>query len=505
MLERLAAAAEVENVVLFVADSVRADALPEPVAAAGTTIETAAPSTFTATSVPSLLTGQYPVGHRVWGFGDQLDRPPALVEGFDTVTCTAPLFGTEFEDPSEKPVFRVLGLPEDATSKRETDTSFPFTDWSSPFCYFEHHHGGHVVYGDPERDDAVHEQSAADYCRRVGRDTARLRADYDRGVAAAGRRFLELRSALADAGLLSETLLVFTSDHGEGLGERGVFTHGAPMVPEVIRVPTVFCGAGLPDTTLDGLASGVDVTPTLLSAAGRDPPSARRVAELNDAMQEAPSTLSDDDVATLKALYRAELHYVDRNLGRLFATLEELGLREETVVAFTADHGEAFGEHDRWGHHPMMYDELLRVPLVIDDPQRPPDTVDTQVSLIDLFPTLCERCGVSSPPETQGEHLFDKAASTELATSQGGERLAARTSDWKLLWHVTEGGVELYDLDDDPEETTDVSDSHPQVVDRLRGELREYRETARDTETELPEVEESEAAKRRLRDLGYTE
>jgi membrane-anchored protein YejM (alkaline phosphatase superfamily) len=221
-----------------------------------------------------LLTGQYPVGHRVWGFGDQLDHPPALVEGFDTVTCTAPLFGTEFDNPNEKPVFRVLGLPEDATSERETDTSFPFTDWSSPFCYFEHHHGGHVVYGDPERDDAVHEQSAADYCRRVGRDTTRLRADYDRGVAAAGRRFLELRSALADAGRLSETLLVFTSDHGEGLGERGVFTHGAPMVPEVIRVPTVFCGAGLPDTTLDRLASGVDVTPTLLSAAGRDPPSA---------------------------------------------------------------------------------------------------------------------------------------------------------------------------------------------------------------------------------------
>jgi len=276
MLERLAGVSGVENVVVFVADSVRADALPESVATAGVTAETVAPSTFTATSVPSLLTGQYPVGHRVWGFGDRLGQPPALVDAFEAVTCTAPLFGAAFEDPTEKPVFRVLGLPDRAVSRREADTSFPFADGSltPPFCYFEHHHGGHVVYGDPERDDAVSEQSAADYCRRVGRDTARLRADYDRGVAAAARRFLELRSALADAGLLSETLLVFTSDHGEGLGERGVFTHGAPMVPEVVRVPTVFCGAGLPDATLDGLTSGVDLTPTLLSAAGRDPPPA---------------------------------------------------------------------------------------------------------------------------------------------------------------------------------------------------------------------------------------
>jgi arylsulfatase A-like enzyme len=274
MLRRLAAADEVKNVVLFVADSVRADALPEPVAAAGTTAETVAPSTFTATSVPSLLTGQYPVGHRVWGFGDQLDRPPALVEAFDEVTYTAPLFGREFDEPREKPVLRVLNLPDYAVAESESSTTLPFVDGSvsTPFCYLEHHHGGHVVYGDPERDDRVRDQSAAEYCRAVGGDDERLRADYDRGVTAAGRRFLEIRDELKNGGLLSETLLVFTSDHGEARGEHGVFTHGAPMTPEVVRVPTVFCGAGLPDASLDRLTSGVDLTPTLLSAAERAVP-----------------------------------------------------------------------------------------------------------------------------------------------------------------------------------------------------------------------------------------
>jgi len=240
-----------------------------------------------------------------------------------------------------------------------------------------------------------------------------------------------------------------------------------------------------------------------LEAIGQEPLSARRVANLNDAMEESPESLTERDVEDLKALYRGELHYVDHNVGRVLDALTEQGARDETMIVLTADHGEAFGEHGRWGHHPYMYDELLRVPLIVDEPGREPGTNDTQVSLIDLFPTICDACGVERPDGLQGENLFEKESGVELATSAGGQRLAARTPEWKCLWHVVEDETELYNLESDPRETRDVSDEHPDVVDQFNGALRDYREAARSTDTDLPEVEESEAVKQRLRDLGY--
>lgn len=240
-----------------------------------------------------------------------------------------------------------------------------------------------------------------------------------------------------------------------------------------------------------------------LKAIGYEPLSARRVASLNDAMEESPDSLTDEDVADLRALYRGELHYVDRHVGRLLDALAEQGVREDTTIVFTADHGEAFGEHGRWGHHPYMYDELLRVPLIVDEPGRSPGTDDTQVSLIDIFPTVCDACGVERPEELQGENLHEKRDGVELGTSNGGKRLAARTPEWKYLWHVTDDEDELYDLDTDPGETEDISDEHPDVIERLRGDLEVHRETARSTDTDLPEVEQSEEVQQRLRDLGY--
>jgi arylsulfatase A-like enzyme len=242
-----------------------------------------------------------------------------------------------------------------------------------------------------------------------------------------------------------------------------------------------------------------------LQAIGQDSMSARRVAKLNDAMQENPELLSESDIADLRTLYRGELHYVDHHVGRLLDELADQGIRDETMVIFTADHGEAFGEHGRWGHHPYMYDELLRVPLIVDESGRNATTIGTQVSLIDIFPTVCDACGIKRPPKLQGENLFTKDGKVELATSRGGECFAARTPQWKCLWYITDNEVELYDLSADPKETEDVSDHNPDVVEWLKGEIEEYRDVARATDTELPDVEESEEVKQRLRDLGYTE
>lgn len=90
---------------------------------------------------------------------------------------------------------------------------------------------------------------------------------------------------------LQDTLVVFTSDHGELLGELergGLYAHGSPVCPELVDVPTVFLGAGLPGgERMDRITSGVDLAPTVLSALGREIPSR---AEGVDLWQTTPGT-----------------------------------------------------------------------------------------------------------------------------------------------------------------------------------------------------------------------
>lgn len=276
-----------------------------------------------------------------------------------------------------------------------------------------------------------------------------------------------------------------------------------------------------------------------LEKQGLDTFSTRRKASLNGMMQENPEDLTKEDVEDLLALYDGEIRLVDETIQDLLDNLEAMDILDETAVFVTADHGEAFGEHDRFGHHPYLYDELLRVPLVARLPDTEPARVDEQVSLVDLGPTFYDLLGVETPKNVQGESLLPlltgdedeiadnadadegKSADEEtneenveesdaderlaLCTGQGGQTLACRTDRWKCFWRVDDEVVELYDLHDDPEELTDVSDDNPKVVDRFRERMAAYLDEADATDVGLPEVEESDEVKQRLEDLGYVD
>jgi arylsulfatase A-like enzyme len=244
---------------------------------------------------------------------------------------------------------------------------------------------------------------------------------------------------------------------------------------------------------------------------GVDPLSTRRTADLNGRMQEDPESLTEADRADLLDLYDGEIRYVDHNLDRLLSELESKGVREDTAVVVTADHGEAFGEHGRYGHHPYSYDELVHVPLVFDVPGRDGRKIDQQVELIDVPPTLYDLCGVETPESVQGRSLVPlmdgrkRDESVAICTSRGGDMLATRTPEWKLFWDRQNDTVELYDLATDPRETEDMSDDHPKVVEEFVALLEDHIAEARATDTELPEVEQSEDVKQRLEDLGYVD
>jgi len=264
-LSELAGTESVDHVVVFVADSFRFDHLTDTLRERGVTARTISPSTFTASSVPSMMTGTYPSAHRVWNFDDVLPETPPLFDGETRGMVTQHVW--EDLAPAKRPPMRTLRL--DAETRpadvRDADSSLVVV----------HDRGAHGPY-DYLRGDY---DDSPSFFAAYGDDPEKLRELYARGARDACERFLDMVAEAEADGRLADTLFVFTSDHGELLGERdrgGVFGHGSPLCPELVGVPTVFLGAGLPESErLSGPISGVDLAPTLLGA--QDRPVSRHV------------------------------------------------------------------------------------------------------------------------------------------------------------------------------------------------------------------------------------
>lgn len=256
ILSELSSSATVENVVVFIADSVRYDALPDPIRNRGVTARTISASTATSSSVPSMMTGMYPATHRVWNFDDTLPDTPALFDGEDRGLVTQNVW--QDMSPERRPPLRSLRLTEETA----------LGEVSSPFFIVIHDRGAHGPYdflnNEFERSD--------EFFQAYGNRTNELKQLYYRGAEDAGKRFLDMYESMDT----EDTLVVFTSDHGELLGEPdrgGLWGHGTPVCPELVEVPTVFLGAGLPEgETIEGLISGVDLAPTLMGAQGQSIP-----------------------------------------------------------------------------------------------------------------------------------------------------------------------------------------------------------------------------------------
>jgi arylsulfatase A-like enzyme len=177
--------------------------------------------------------------------------------------------------------------------------------------------------------------------------------------------------------------------------------------------------------------------------------------------------LSPDEIAHLRDRYHGEVHDWDRALGVLLAGLDSLGVADRTVVVVTADHGEEFQEHGRLKHGSQLYEELVRVPLVIAGPGIPTGTRDDLVQGIDLFPTVAAIVDVPAPSGLSGHTLLsaagERAVVIETAAGIGPDGkpidlTSVRTSRWKLIETPSLSRVELYDLVDDPHETRDRAD-----------------------------------------------
>lgn len=179
--------------------------------------------------------------------------------------------------------------------------------------------------------------------------------------------------------------------------------------------------------------------------------------------------LSDDRVRAIRSAYYGMTSLVDDQLGRLFRKLDETGLAENTVVVFTSDHGEFLGDHGFVLKGPMHYENLLRVPFMVRWPEQiaAGRRVETPLSMIDVYPTLLEAASVPCPDHAAGTSILPmlrgdaqpspRPVLVENDVDALGLRLRTLiTQRWKLTAYAGQPYGELYDLEQDPHEFTNL-------------------------------------------------
>ncbi len=218
------------------------------------------------------------------------------------------------------------------------------------------------------------------------------------------------------------------------------------------------------------------------------------------------------------AAYVAEVEYFDSWLGKLIDVLRETGLWDSAITVFWSDHGEEFWEHGGVCHGTTLYNELLRVPLLIHMPtQADGQVVQAPVTLLDVMPTLLIECDLEIDLEMRGRQLQPLLAGETpqqdpIAFAEGAGLGPIRKSliagDLKLIYDVYADAFELYDLVADPGELHNIQgmDLAPDMAreeERLRAwteqalELMDEQAGRMSAEDVPPEVLE------RLRDMGY--
>jgi arylsulfatase A-like enzyme len=231
-------------------------------------------------------------------------------------------------------------------------------------------------------------------------------------------------------------------------------------------------------------------------------------------------SIEPEDLRHIEALYDGEILYTDRQLERLFQEMKRLGLFDDALVVVTSDHGEEFLDHGMWEHQKTLYDEQLRVPLVLKLPRNERGRrAGEQVSLVDVAPTVLEALGIPRPATFQGRSLLAAAerasgepipeawAETEH-TLDGSRKIALRrgAASEKAIFTIADTGVavELFDLARDPKELQNLD--HRGALDVLKMRLDAYlaeverRASARGAS---PEVNLDPEDREKLRALGY--
>jgi arylsulfatase A-like enzyme len=249
----------------------------------------------------------------------------------------------------------------------------------------------------------------------------------------------------------------------------------------------------------------------------------------NTAKQDLLFAALADMQAQIELLYDAAVLWADSNVGQVIELLKHRDIWDNAIFIFLSDHGEEFSEHGSWLHSQSVYEELVRVPLIIHFPRGvfAGQRIDTPVSLVDVMPTifdylqrpeLCDNCqGASLMPLITGAEQPRSAESLipslrlnkafyfrPLKERRGDLNVVIRQNQWKAIWNHEIESMELYDLDRDPGEHLNIALERPELQQALSVKARDW---LRDCEAVVKQPEDivdvDEEIEEKLRALGY--
>jgi choline-sulfatase len=205
----------------------------------------------------------------------------------------------------------------------------------------------------------------------------------------------------------------------------------------------------------------------------------RPFTELNEPLNALRHYFRSDlvDENTIRRMhvgYYALTNELDDNVGTILQTLKEEGMYDDTLIIYTSDHGEQLGRHGLW-FKCCMYEETANIPLIMKGPSvTRQSTVMHPVSLVDIYPTVCDALGVTVPQDVPGRSLLKLAAGLTdeerndfVFSEYHGHGIPVgmymiRWKQWKYVYYTGGYAPQLFDVEQDPEEMTNLADASEQ-------------------------------------------
>jgi len=243
--------------------------------------------------------------------------------------------------------------------------------------------------------------------------------------------------------------------------------------------------------------------------------------------------LPEDDRQNIIDLYDAEIRYTDEKLiGPIVQKLKDMALYDNTMIIFTSDHGEEFYEHEGWGHGHSLYDESLKVPLLIKFPNSKysGSKVEHIVSLVDIVPTILDEMDINSTRyefdglslipllkgkekkdrvflSDVGENILNMHLPQKIATNEGKKKIILnkkiRRENMGFFPYPppSTNAVELFNLSVDPGEYSNIVDEESSIANRIIDRIEKIYNSAKRKRPGKAVLDEE--LKKQLRALGY--